>query len=470
MDLLVCEPTQIKETLKEQGVRFCFSGYVDLHGRLKGKIVPLSHFDQMVKGSELYTGAALDGVPQEINDEEVSSHPDVAHGFILPWNKEVAFFPSNLYNQGKPFEACSRNILSRQVERAAKMGYKMNLGVETEFFILRDERESLARGERTQGAPTGVAGISTISDRDILDKPCYDVATAHDNFHWLIELVDAMDELGWDVYSFDHEDARSQFEIDFMYSDVLSMADRVAFFRYMAGDIARKHGYFASFMPKPFANMSGSGAHMNMSLEDAATGKNLFEAKTPEEDVKGVGLTQLAVWFIGGTLAHAPAICLTIAPTVNSYKRLVRQGSMSGSTWAPIFVSYGNNNRTNMLRVPKAANRVECRASDIAFNPYLGSALMLAAGLEGIEKHLDPGDPHRDNLHKYTAEDVERAGISLLPRDLGEACDAFATDPLAREVFGDAMFDSYLSYKRREWEEFTSAVTDWERDRYLTFF
>lgn len=260
MDLLACEPTQIKETLKEQGVRFCFSGYVDLHGRLKGKIVPLSHFDQMVKGSELYTGAALDGVPQEINDEEVSSHPDVAHGFILPWNKKVAFFPSNLSNQGKPFEACSRNILSRQVERAAKMGYKMNLGVETEFFMLRDERESLARSERTQGAPTGVAGINAISDRDTLDKPCYDVATAHDNFHWLIELVDAMDELGWDVYSFDHEDARSQFEIDFMCSDVLSMADRVAFFRYMAGDIARKHGYFASFMPKTFANMSGSSA------------------------------------------------------------------------------------------------------------------------------------------------------------------------------------------------------------------
>ena len=470
MNLSACDPENMKEALEEQGVRFCFSGYVDLHGRLKGKIVPLSHFDQMVKGSELYTGAALDGVPQEINDEEVSSHPDITQGFILPWNREVAFFPSNLYTQGKPFEACSRTILSRQVERAAKAGYQMNLGVETEFFMLRDERESLARGGMPQGAPTGIPGIYTVSDRDTLDKPCYDTATAHDNFHWLIELVDAMDELGWDVYSFDHEDARSQFEIDFMYADVLSMADRVAFFRYMTGDIARKHGYFASFMPKPFANMSGSGAHMNMSLEDIATGKNLFEAHVPEEDVKGVGLTQLAVWFIGGILAHAPAICLAIAPTVNSYKRLVRKGSMSGSTWAPIFVSYGNNNRTNMLRVPKAANRVECRATDIAFNPYLGSALMLAAGLEGIEKQIDPGDPHRDNLHEYTAEDVERAGISLLPRDLGEACDAFAADPLAREAFGDAMFESYLTYKRREWEEFSSAVTDWERDRYLTFF
>lgn len=470
MDLLVCEPAQIKETLKEQGVRFCFSGYVDLHGRLKGKIVPLSHFDQMVKGSELYTGAALDGVPQEINDEEVSSHPDVTHGFVLPWNKEVAFFPSNLYNQGKPFEACSRNILMRQVERAAAAGYKMNLGVETEFFVLRDERFQVAQGERPLGVATGINGVNTVSNRDALDKPCYDMATATDNFHWLIELVDAMDELGWDVYSFDHEDARSQFEIDFMYADVLSMADRVAFFRYMANEIARKHGYFASFMPKPFANMSGSGAHMNMSLEDTATGKNLFQAKTPEEDVKGVGLTQLGIWFIGGILKHARALSLVIAPTINSYKRLVRQGSMSGSTWAPVFVSYGNNNRTNMLRVPLAANRVECRATDISMNPYLASAFMLAAGLEGIEEHIDPGDPHRDNLHKYTAKDVERAGISLLPRNLEEACDAFEADPLAREVFGDAMFESYLSYKRREWEEFVYSVTDWECERYLKFF
>ena len=470
MDFLSCDLKSIKEALEEQGVRFCFSGYVDLHGRLKGKIVPLSHFDQMVKGSELYTGAALDGVPQEINDEEVSSHPDVTHGFVLPWNKEVAFFPSNLYNQGKPFEACSRNILMRQVDRAAEAGYKMNLGVETEFFVLRDGKSCVEQGGSMGGAETGLDGVRTVSDRDMLDKPCYDMATATDNFHWLLELVDAMDELGWDVYSFDHEDARSQFEIDFMYADVLSMSDRVAFFRYMANEIARQHGYFASFMPKPFANMSGSGAHMNMSLEDLATGANLFQAKTPAEDVKGVGLTQLGIWFIGGILKHARALSLVIAPTVNSYKRLVRQGSMSGSTWAPVFVSYGNNNRTNMLRVPLAANRVECRATDISMNPYLVSAFMLAAGLEGIEEHIDPGDPHRDNLHKYTAKDVERAGISLLPRNLEEACDAFEEDPLAREVLGGAMFESYLSYKRREWEEFAYAVSDWERNRYLKFF
>lgn len=455
----------IKGILESEGVRYCFSSYVDLHGRLKGKIVPLSHFDQMAKGSELYTGAAVDGVPQQINDEEVSSHPDVTHGFILPWNPEIAIFPSNLYNEGKPFEACSRNVLSRQVQAAADMGYIMNLGVETEFFVLKDNEN----GEDST-ATLANSNAVTISERDTLAKPCYDVPTATDNFHWLLELVEAMDNLGWDVYSFDHEDARSQFEIDFMYADVLSMADRVSFFRYMAGEIARKHGYFASFMPKPFADMTGSGAHFNMSLVSTEDGTNVFEATTPEEDVKGVGLTQTGIWFIGGILKHAPAICLTIAPTVNSYKRLVRQGSMSGSTWAPVFISYGNNNRTNMLRVPLAGNRVECRATDIACNPYLGAALMLAAGLEGIREHIDPGDPHRENLHEYTAADIEKTGIQQLPRTLGDAIEAFAADPLSREVFGDKLFDSFVEYKQREWDEFSYAVTDWEINRYLKFF
>lgn len=455
MDLSACAPEKIAEALKEQGVEYCFSSYVDLHGRFKGKIVPLSHFDQMVKGSELYTGAAVDGVPQHINDEEVSSHPDVAHGFVLPWDHKVALFPSNLYCKGKPFEACSRNILTRQVEKAAEAGYTMRLGVETEFFVLKQEEQGPEH---------------PLSNRDHLEKPCYDVATAYDNFPWLLELVRYMDELGWGVYSFDHEDAQGQFEIDFDHADVLTMADRVCFFRLMANQVARQHGCFASFMPKPYANMTGSGAHFNMSLEDAATGENLFKARTPEENVKKVGLTQLGIWFIGGILKHAPAICLTIAPTVNSYKRLVRQGSMSGSTWAPIFISYGNNNRTNMMRVPLAANRVECRAADISCNPYLGAAMMLAAGLEGIRDRIDPGDPHRENLHEYTGEDIAATGIRMLPRSLGEAVEAFAADSLSKEVFGQAMFDSYVSYKSKEWDEFCFAVTDWERKRYLSFF
>nr|WP_199286764.1 hypothetical protein [Nocardioides houyundeii] len=326
---------EVQGRLEAAGVRYALAGFSDVHGRLKGKVVPIAHLANMAGGSELFTGAAVDGVPQEINDEEVSAQPDLDRAFVLPWKKDVAYFPSTLYTEGKPFEAGSRHILQRQIAAAAELGLKFNLGIETEFFVLDD----------------GPDGPTEVSDRDTAEKPCYDLTTTLDNFGWLTELVEAMDELGWDVYSFDHEDARGQFEIDFMYADALTMADRVAFFRLMAGEIARKHGHFASFMAKPFADRTGSGAHFNMSLADLDTGANLF---AEGDDPHGVGVSEIGYHFIAGILRHAKAISAVIAPTVNSYKRLVRKGSTSGSTWAPVFVSYGDNNRTNMIRVPSA--------------------------------------------------------------------------------------------------------------------
>lgn len=450
------EAAEKQQELIDKGVKYAISGYVDMHGALKGKIVPIAHFQNMAKGSELYTGAALDGLPQEVNDEEVSSHPDIEGGFILPWRRDTAFFPSNLYCHGVPFEACSRNVLDRQVQKAAEQGYLLNLGIETEFYVLdcTDEPQAPA----------------TVSERDTLAKPCYDVRTAVDNFEWLTELVDAMNELGWDVYSFDHEDAQGQFEIDWMYDNCMTISDRMCFFRWMAGEIARKYGHFASFMPKPFADRTGSGAHMNMSLASVTDGTNLFAPADAADDPKGIGLSTLGLQFVAGVLKHAPAICAVIAPTVNSYKRLVRQGSMSGSTWAPVFISYGNNNRTNMMRVPLAGKRVECRAADISMNPYLASAMMLAAGMEGIAEQLDPGAPHTENLHRYTAADVAASGIELLPRNLDDAVDAFEADPLSRQVFGDDLFNEWVRMKRLECESYRFHISDWERDQYLTFF
>ena len=280
-------------------------------------------------------------------------------------------------------------------------------------------------------------------------------------------MVEAMNEMGWGVYSFDHEDAQGQFEIDFNYSDALTMADRAVFFRLMANEMVRKHGYFATFMPKPFADRSGSGAHFNMSLADIETGVNLFET---DDDPRGCGISELGYKFIAGVLKHAPAICAVIAPTVNSYKRLVRKGSMSGSTWAPVFVSYGNNNRTNMLRVPLAGGRVECRAADISCNPYLGAAIILAAGLEGIREDLDPGAPHTENMYDYTEAEIVQNGLGLLPRSLGEAIDEFAADSLSRDVFGESMYDAYIDYKGQEWNEYQAHVSEWETKRYLKFF
>ncbi|MEL6601057.1 MAG: type III glutamate--ammonia ligase [Pseudomonadota bacterium] len=448
---------ELKSKLTSAGVDTCIASYVDMHGVSKSKFVPMSHFDQMMGGSEMFTGAALDGVPQEIHDEEVACMPDPDAAMILPWQTNVALIPSDLWCEGAPFEACSRNILGRQVARAAKMGFTMNLGMEAEFFVFREEHE--LRGE--------AAGRDPVSPKHHLEKPAYDTARLLDNLPWLAELVEAMNTLDWDVYSFDHEDGIGQVEIDFAYADVKTMADRYVFLRLMASAIAAKHGAYASFMPKPFGERTGSGAHFNMSLADAETGENLFKSA---DDPRGCGLSQLGYQFLAGILRHLPAIMATVAPQVNSYKRLVKQGSMSGFTWAPIFACYGNNNRTNAMRIPKGGGRVELRAADSACNPYLGAAMCLAAGLSGIEEGLDPGEPNTDNMYLASAEELERRKISVLPRTLDEAVTAFETDPLSKAVFGEAMFASWIGYKRDEWLSYLNHVSDWERERYLRFF
>jgi glutamine synthetase len=441
----------LRADLEAKGVRYALASFVDLHGVSKAKAVPLSHLGQMLRGSELFTGAALDGVPQEVSDDEVAAVPDVASATVLPWQQEVVWLASDLHLHGQPFEACSRNILHRVRQEAAAMGYRFNLGIETEFFVLRRD---------DQGRPV------PYSARDTLDKPAYDVRGLLDNLPWLDALVTAMNQLGWGVYSFDHEDGPGQFETDFDYAEVLTMADRLTFFKLMAKEIAHRHGLIASFMPKPFGDRTGSGAHYNMSLADVETGQNLFLS---ESGAPGT-VSRLADHFIAGILRHAAAICAVIAPTVNSYKRLVAQGSMSGFTWAPVFICYGNNNRTNMLRIPSPGARVECRAADISCNPYLGAAMILAAGLEGIREQLDPGQPNLVNAYTLTADQLAERGIGMLPRTLAEAIEAFAVDPLSKKVFGDAMFDAYVTYKRQEWESYHCAVSDWEKKRYLEFF
>lgn len=446
------QPAALKAKLQEQGVKYALASYVDIHGKCKAKMVPLNHLDQMLEGSELFTGAALDGVPQSIHDEEIAAYPDPNSVTILPWNREVAWFASDLYTAGAPFEACSRNILKRALAQADAMDYRFNLGIEKEFFILKD---------------TVDGKFAAVSNFDTLAKAAYDVPTLLDNYVVINELVTAMNELGWDVYSFDHEDAQGQFEIDFNYSDALTMADRFTFFRLMAQEISRRHGYFASFMPKLASDKTGSGAHYNMSLASKYNGENLFLDST---DSRGCKLSKLGYQFIGGVLKHAAAICAVTCPTVNSYKRLVRQGAMSGSTWAPIYICYGNNNRTNMLRIPLAGGRVECRAADISTNLYLGAAMILAAGLEGIREELNPGQPHTENMYEYAPNDLASMGINTLPRTLGEAVEAFATDPLSKTVMGSAMYQAFINYKQQEWEEYHNHVSDWEIQRYLKFF
>ena len=450
MDTFLQDRDTLKQDLAARGVRYLMASYADMHGASKTKMVPLAHYEGMMAGSELFTGAALDGVPQEVSDEEVSARPDAASCAVLPWNPGIAWFASDLWLAGRPFEACSRGILKRQTAAAAGLGYRFNLGIEAEFYVLTDSK----------------GGEAPLSQRS-LAKPCYDAATLLDNMGWLDGLVSAMNGLGWDVYSFDQEDGPGQFEIDFNYADAVVTSDRFVFLRTMATHFARQHGAFASFMPKPFADRTGSGAHLNMSLASLAGGANAF---ADPDDRRGCGLSALGYAFIAGVLRHLPAICAVAAPTVNSYKRLVKQGSMSGFTWAPIFACYGNNNRTNALRIPLAGGRVELRCADSACNPYLAAAMALAAGLEGIREGLDPGEPNRDNMYQIAEAELAARGIGMLPRDLGQAIDAAEADPLTIQVMGPDMARAWIGHKREEWNAYRAHVSDWETARYLRFF
>ena len=436
-------------SLEKQGVKYLLPTYVDMHGVSKSKVVPIAHYGRMLGGSELCTGAAVDGVPQEVSDEEISAHPDPLSCTVLPWRHDTAWFASDLWCEGKPFEPCSRNILGRVIASAAKMGYGVHCGIEAEFFVLRDDESG---------------GYRPVNARHNLAKPAYDVARLLENLPWLGELVDAMNQLGWGVYSFDHEDGIGQFEIDFKYFDALCIADRLVFFRLMADEIARRHGAFASFMPKPFADRAGSGAHFNLSLYNPGDKRNLFESN---DDRRGCKLSNLGYQFIAGVMKHLPAICAVVAPTVNSYKRLIPKGMMPGFTWAPIFVCYGGNNRTNTVRIPLGGGRVELRLPDAACNPYLGLAMTIAAGLEGIRDRLDPGEPHAQNMYLKSELELDRLGVSMLPRSLEDALNAFEADPLGRTVMGDKMFNAWLDYKRAEWHAYSVHVTDWEKHRYL---
>ncbi len=444
----------IQQQLKEKGVKYCIGAYVDIHGIPKAKVVPIDHLPQMAAGSERYTGYALDGLGQAPSDDELNSVPDLDHIIQLPWEPKVAWMPADNHFQGNPYPLNTRVALKNVLAEAAKMGFGMNLGIECEIYLLKQNADG---------------SLSVPNPDDKLEKACYDVRGFMDNFAWLDKMATAINGLGWDLYSFDHEDANSQFEFDFNYSDALTMCDRLIFFRYMAKHYAKEDGLVATMMPKPFADKTGTGAHFNMSLYDLKTGKNLF-ACDPKDDPRGFGLTTLGYQFIAGILKHGPALCAALAPTVNSYKRLVRRGAMSYFSWAPVFNSYGSNNRTNSVRVPMGGGRCESRNADGAVNPYLAATLALAAGLEGIREGLEPGKPNEDNLYDMNEEQRRARGIEFLPQTLQEAVAAFAADPLVEKTLGKELSDEFIKYKTEEWETYHLTVSQWEVERYSYMF
>ena len=446
---------ELRARAESDGVAFLFAMFVDMHGKPCAKMVPIEALDVLVGGGAGFAGFAAGPMGQSPADPDMIAVPDPASYAVTPWQPELAVLQCDIHVEGQPWPYTPRLILKGMLEKARARGLVYNAGFEAEYFLVR----------RGQDGPIEVA-----DPLDRSESPCYDAKGLTRMFDHLTTVSRYMNRLGWANYANDHEDANGQFEQNFAYSDALTSADRLIFFRYMVHTLAHRAGISATFMPKPFAHLTGSGLHMHSSLWDAHTGAELF---ADPADPRGLGLSDMAYHYIGGLIEHAPALTAVICPSVNSYKRFGVGAPKSGATWAPAYATYGGNNRTQMLRVPDAG-RVENRACDGSANPYLALAAQLAAGLDGIDRGLDPGEPNRDNLHALSAEEVASRGIGALPPTLLHSVDELVADSVLREALGKTPDGHYVDYyakvKREEFHTWHSVVSDWEVERYLTLF
>lgn len=444
----------LRSRFEQDGIAHLMIQFVDIHGGARVKLVPVRAVRDVIEVGAGFAGGAVWGMGQDPHSHDLMARVDPSTYTPLPHEPGVARFAADLFVDGRPHPFCPRGNLRRILARAAELGYLFQVGVEPEFFLVTRQPD----GSITGWDPHQV---------DDQSKPCYDFKGLSAALPFLRTLTEGLDRLGWGVYQCDHEDANYQYEVNFHYADALQTADRLVFFRMMAGQIARRFGAIATFMAKPFATQTGSGAHLHYHLANVDDSANLFRE---ESDPRGLGLSALAYAFLGGVIEHAPALCAVNSPTVNCYKRLqigpALTGSRSGYTWTPAFITYGDNNRTQMLRVPEPGH-VEDRSVSAAFNPYLGLAAYLAAGLDGIKRGLDPGEPNLGNLYRADVETMVRRGIRTLPQSLPEALHAFEADEVVREALGP-IADEFRRLKRDEWREYHAQVEAWELGRYLT--
>ncbi len=440
---------EAKKFFKQHGIKFILAQFVDIHGAAKSKAVPVEHLDMVLTDGAGFAGFAMWGFGMGPEGPDYMAVGELGTLCAMPWMPGYARLVCDGHVHGKPYAFDSRVVLKRQLEKLEARGWTMYTGVEPEFMLLKRSTDGkLAPADAT----------------DNLDKPCYDYKGLSRNAPFLEELVVSLQQVGFDVYQIDHEDANGQFEINYTYSDCLTTADQFVYFKMAASEIARKHGMVCTFMPKPFSNRTGSGAHYHISMGAGKT-KNIFH---DDKDKNGLGLSQTAYHFLGGLFAHAHALCAIAAPTVNSYKRLVVGRALSGATWAPAYISYGNNNRTSMVRIPYG--RLELRLPDGGSNPYLVTTAIIAAGLDGVERKLDPGKLNNDNLYTYSDAQLKKHGIELLPQNLKQAVDALEKDKLICAALGAAFAREFIDLKRMEWVEYCRHVSDWELNRYVEFF
>jgi glutamine synthetase len=438
-------PKNLSNIAKSKKIKYFLISFVDLFGVLRSKLVPAQAIKEMQKNGAGFAGFAawLDMSPA---DSDMFAVPDPNSLIQLPWNKEVGWLASDLWMNGKPVEASPRVMLKKQIKLLSNEGYTMKSGVECEYFLISPDGSSIA------------------DPRDTQSKPCYDQSALMRQYDLIKEICDCMITMGWNPYQNDHEDANGQFEMNWDYTDCLTTADRHTFFKFMVKSIAEKHGLRATFMPKPFEQLTGNGCHAHISLWDKK--KNKFLDKNDK-----LGLSKLAYNFLGGVIKNAGSLSAFFNPNLNSYRRINAPPTKSGATWSPSSISYTGNNRTHMIRVPDPG-RFELRLMDGSANPYLLQAGVLAAGINGIRKRINPGKPLFCNM--YTDHE-KYPNLPKLPNTLEESLEMLNFNTVMKNAFGKNVLNSYIKLKKSEIESFKlketfdklKPITKWERSNTL---
>lgn len=432
----------LREKLTAAGVHTLLAQFTDIHGVAKGKYVPLAHLDDLLTDGAGFSGPSIagTGLPRTGARSEYWARGYASTAVVLPWLPGHARIVCDGWVAGEPFEACPRQVLKRARAKLAQRGWHLRTGIEPEFFLLKQDAG--------QWLPA--------DDLDRLDKPSYDLKSLPRQRAFLRELELALRACGLDVLQLDHEDAHGQYEVNFGFDEAVASADHLMLFKMAAHALAEAQGMVFSMMPKPFANQPGSGLHFHVSLWPTDPG-----------DSDALGDDELRP-FMAGVLAHSAGLCALAAPTVNSYKRLVVGESLSGTSWAPAFVAHGPNNRSALLRT--LPGRFEWRLPDASANPYLAAAGLIAAGLDGIDRRLDPGPACTDDLFDLPLAKIRARGIAPLPQSLAEACDALAADSVLATALGSTLQQQFLALKRDEALAYARHVSTWELERYAALF
>ena len=429
----------LRKFAKDKNVKYFMISYTDLFGGQRAKLVPTQAINEMQ-----YEGAGFAGFSTYLDltpaHPDMLAIPDTNAVIQLPWKRDVAWVPGNLMMNGKTVEQAPRNVLNTLIKKAASEGLHVKTGIEAEFFLLTQQGDQIS------------------DERDTAIKPCYDQQAIMRRYDVIAEICDYMLELGWGPYQNDHEDANGQFEMNWEFDDVLNTADKHSFFKFMTKSVAEKHGLKATFMPKPIEGLTGNGCHAHISVWDApgnASKTNMFA-----DDTKELGLSEKGRNFLGGIMKHAPGMAAITNPSVNSYKRINAPRTASGATWAPNTVTWSGNNRTHMVRIP-GPGRFELRLPDGATNPYLLQAVILAAGLNGINTEADPGKRHDIDMY---AEGHKVKGGPRLPLNMLDAIREFDKDKNLKSAMGEEFSAAYISLKLKEWDSFTAHFSSWERE------